>query len=79
MNAYKIFYSDEFENPLAIEIVAEGSLLKYVNEMIQDERIRDDTMELFNENHPYGLQTETDAMEILEIDGYSVQKIKIFQ
>lgn len=75
---YRIFYPDEYEHPDDIDLVLRQSIVKYVNSLIQSGRISEESLELFNEKHLYGVQTEADAIELLEVDGYNVCLTKVW-
>ena len=79
MNAYKIIYWDECETTQDmwkyIEIVEFGHLVKYVEWLLREERIYKENYDIFMEKHPYGVQTEQDAIELLRTDGYAVDEI----
>jgi hypothetical protein len=69
---YRIFYPDEYVHPDDVDLIARGSIVEYVNDLIPSGEISDESLELFNEKHPHGVQTEEDAVELLEADGYNV-------
>ena len=75
---YRVLYPDEFEHPDYIDLIAKGSLVDYVNGLIPCGLISDEALEIFNEKHQYGVQTEADAVELLETDGYKVCLTKIW-
>ena len=75
---YQVFYPDEFENPDYIDLITKGSLVDYVNGLIPCGIISEEALEIFNEKHQYGVQTEADAVELLETDGFNVLLTKVF-
>ena len=75
---YRVFYPDEFEHPDEIDLIAKGSLVDYVNGLIPCGRISEEALEIFNEKHQYGVQTEADAVELLATDGYNVLLTKVW-
>jgi hypothetical protein len=75
---YRIYYPDEYEHPNDIDLVSSQSIVDYVNDLIPSGDISDETLELFHEKHQHGIQTEEDAVELLEADGYNVCLTKVF-
>lgn len=75
---YRVFYPDEFEHPDEIDLIARGSLVDYVNGLIPCGRISEEVLEIFNEKHQYGVQTEADAVELLATDGCNVLLTKVW-
>lgn len=75
---YRVFYPDEFEHPDDIDLISTGSLVDYVNGLIPCGRISEEALEIFNEKHQYGVQTEADAVELLETDGFNVCLKKVW-
>lgn len=76
MRAYKVFYAEEYEHPDDIEVVKEGALIKYA---MCEGRIYEGTMEQFLKEHPNGIQTEQDAVDVLLEDGYYVERVKVYE
>lgn len=79
MKVYKIFYQDEYEHPNDIEIVKESAIVDYVNMLWKEGRIFDESIEIFLEKHPKKPQTESEAVELLELDGYFVDKVEVYE
>lgn len=75
---YMVFYPDEFEHKDYIDLIARGSLVDYVNGLIPCGIISEEALEIFNEKHQYGVQTEADAVELLETDSYKVFLTKVW-
>ena len=76
---YMVFYPDEFEHKDYIDLSAQGSLVDYVNGLIPCGLILEESLEIFNEKHHYGVQTEADAVELLETGGYNVSLTKVWK
>lgn len=76
---YKLFYADEYEHPTDIEIIAEGSLAKYVNEMIAEERINPENIEWWIDKGNKMPETESEYMDFLENDGWYIEKITMYE
>ena len=81
MKVYKVIYLDECETPREVfehtELVQAKELINYVNILHDLGRIYDDTYNIFLEKHPQGVLTEQDAIELLEMDGFSVASQKV--
>ena len=73
---YVIYYEDA--NNDDTEIVQEGSLLKYVKEMIADERINPENIEFWIEGGNRMPITERECIDFLENDGWSVKVSYIY-
>lgn len=78
IEVYRIYYPDEYEHPNDIDLVSSQSIVEYVNDLIPSGEISDESLELFNEKHPHGVQTREDAVELLEADGYNVCLTKVW-
>ena len=76
---FRVFYPDEFEQPDEVDLIERGSLVDYVNGLIPSGIISDEALEIFNEKHQYGVQTEADAVELLETDGFNVRLTKVWK
>ena len=78
MKIFKLIYMDEIENNRDfwnhIELIEPTHLPKYVEKMIQEGRICEDNVEIFKEKHPFGVQTQSDAIELLKLDGYDIEE-----
>lgn len=76
MKIYKIAYLDEYKRVWevfeGIEIVKAKELVDYVETMNANGRIYEENYNEFLEKHPKGIVTEKDAIELLEMDGYSI-------
>lgn len=79
MKVYKVFYKYEDNDPTVIKIIKEGGIRKYVNELIVDGIIEDGDIEIWEEKHHNGIQTETDAVELLETAGFYVEKTDLHE
>lgn len=79
MKVYKVFYQDEFEHLDSIEIVKDTALVKYVNEMIIGDSITDDSVRIFYNENGHHPQTESEAVELLELDGYTAEKVSVYK
>lgn len=81
MKVYKILFIDECDRPWEAfehtEVVKATELANYVDTMNREGRICEETYDIFKEKHPDGIMTEADALELLEMDGYSVQEYDI--
>lgn len=81
MKIYKIAYIDEYKRPWeafdGIEIVKAKELADYVETMNANGRICEENYNEFLEKHPKGVVTEKDAVELLEMDGYTIEWQKI--
>lgn len=75
---YRIFYPDEHIHPDDVDLVSSQSIVYYVNDLIACREISEETLDLFYEKHQHGIQTEEDAVELLEADGYNVCLTKVF-
>ncbi|MBQ0113323.1 MAG: hypothetical protein KBT03_09360 [Bacteroidales bacterium] len=76
---YKITYYDEFEHPDDIDIVKEGCLSYYANVCWQEGRISDDTIEDYLKKHETKPNNDKDASELLELDGYYVSLVEVYE
>jgi len=76
MKVYKIIYLDGEIGPFdvfdLIDLVPKEKLVVFVQDMIENGRICDESIEIFKEKHPLGVQTEQDAIELLVLDGYTL-------
>jgi len=80
IKVYVIAYIDNLSNmPDDIELVKDTALAHYVQQMIIDDRITDDSVRIFYKDHADGVKTESDAVELLELDGYYVNKRTIYK
>lgn len=79
MKVYKIVYMEEFKHPDDIELVKEGCMLKYVKEMIKDERISEDILKWWIEQRKHLPETETEAIDLLENDGFYIDLITVYE
>ena len=71
---YRVFYPDEFKHPDDIDLIAKGSLVDYVKGLIPCGRISEESLQ----SSPHGIQTDEDAVELLEADGYNVCLTKVW-
>lgn len=76
---YKLFYAEEYEHPDDIEIIAEGSLKKYVDQMIKDERINPENIEWWTSHGNKMPETEREYMDFLENDGWYIEKVEVYE
>ena len=79
MKVYKVFYADEYEHPDDIEIVSEKGIVNYANEQWREGRISQETIEIYLDKHAGKPETETDAVELLELDGYYLEKVSVYE
>ena len=79
MYVYKVWYEQEFEHPDDIELVNVGSLVPFVKNMIIDDRITDDTLDAFYKDFGGMPDIEPDAIQLLEMNGYRVEKVKVYE
>ena len=79
MKVFKVFYRTEYDSPKVIRIVKEDSIMKYVQELIEDGVIMDEDIEVWKEHHFKGIMTETDAIELLETAGFYVEKTELYE
>lgn len=79
MKVYKITYLDEWDRPYevleGIEIVRAKQLADYVETMYANGRICEENYKEFCKKHPNGAETESDAIELLKLDGYYVEPV----
>ena len=67
MNVYMVYYADEFEHLESVEIVKDTAIVHYVNEMIVNDAITDDSVRIFYNEHGHHPETETEASPIRPI------------
>lgn len=79
MKVFKVFYRTEYDSPKVIRIVKEDSIMKYVQELIEDGVIMDEDIEIWKEHHFKGIMTENDAIELLETAGFYVEKTDLYE
>lgn len=76
---YKPIYVISYRLDNICDYVAQGSLVEFVNNMIDEERICDSTIEDFTKEHGHKPETEQEAIELLETDGYDVEEDAVFE
>ena len=78
IEAYKIIYLDGCDRPYEvfenIEIVRDKSMVDFVKGMIRDGRICEESLEEYYRKYSC-IQTEENAIELLRLDGYDVEKV----
>ena len=76
---YKVFLGTEYEHPDDIEVVAEGSLIRYVKELLADERINQENIDFWLSNGNKMPTTEQECIDFLENDGWYVERITMYE
>lgn len=81
MKVFKICFLDGCDRPYEvfdyIEIVLPSKLVRFVKDMIGNERICEQSVLDFNEKHGHGIRSIKDAIELLESDGYTIGHTEI--
>ena len=77
---YKLIYVISYRLENICEYVAQGSLVEYVNNKIEEEELCESLMEDFIEEHGHKPETEQEAIDFLESSmGFSVDEDAIFE
>ena len=82
MKIYKICYLDGCERPYEAfdetDIVADTGLVQFVNHLVNEGRVCEETVSEWQDSHCGNLPaTEDEAVEFLESDGYDVRKEEV--
>lgn len=76
---YFVWYKIEYENINDIDLVADGNLASYVEQMIYDGRIREDSVEEFKNEVGYNIPAnDSEAIKLLKLDGWNVAIREVF-
>ena len=77
MKVYIVSYADETGE--TNDIVAEGSLVCFVKEMIDEGRICELSIKDFTKEHKGMPKTDAEAVGLLTLDGYGVFKRNVYE